>query len=77
MIDTDKAVFGDISLKTSYYNRKPSKSHMSGRDTYIQSNLDDDVSKILNLDNKIGAEELKTRSYNLTLLISILDLKSY
>ena len=26
---------------------------MSGRDEYIQSNLDDDVSRILNLDNKL------------------------
>ena len=46
MNEKDKAVFGDILLKTGYYNRIPSKGRMSGRDKYIQSNLD--VRRMLN-----------------------------
>ena len=49
--DKGKVVFRDILLKTGYYDRFPSKSYMSGCDNYIQNNLDDDVSRILNLDN--------------------------
>ena len=52
MNDKDKVVFRDISLKTGYCNRVPSKGRMSGRDKFIQSNLDDDVSRILNLHKK-------------------------
>ena len=52
MNDKDKVAFRDILLKTGYYNRILSKSRMSGRDKYIQSNLDDNVSRVLNLDDK-------------------------
>ena len=61
MKDKDKVVFRDILLKTVYCNLIPSKGRMSGRDKYIQSNLDDDVSRILNLDNKFkgrGVEKI-------------------
>ena len=52
MNDNDKIVFRDIILKTGYYNRIPSKGRMSGRDNYIQNDLDNDVARILNLDIK-------------------------
>ena len=52
MNDNDKKVFGDILIKTGYYNRIPSKGRMSGRDKYIQNDLDNDVARILNLDIK-------------------------
>ena len=52
MSDTEKVVFRDILSKTGYYNRKPTKGRMSGRDRYIQKDLDNDVRKILDLDKK-------------------------
>ena len=35
MNDTEKVVFRDILRKTGNYNRKPTKSRMSGRDGYV------------------------------------------
>ena len=52
MNDNEKVVFGDILLKTHYYKRIPSKGRMSGRDRYINNELDNDVARILNLDTK-------------------------
>ena len=61
MNDRDKVVFRASLQETGYYNRLPSKGRMAGRDKYIQSNLDDDISRILNLDNKFkgrGVEKI-------------------
>ena len=52
MSDMEKLVFTDILLKTDYYKRLPTKGRMSGRDRYIKFELDNDVSRILNLDTK-------------------------
>ena len=35
--DDDKIIFRDILQKTGYYNRKPTKSRMSGRDIDIMN----------------------------------------
>ena len=53
MTDKDKLIFRDILQKTGYYNRKPTKGHLTGRDRYIKNDLDNDVSRILNLDTKL------------------------
>ena len=61
MNDNGKIVFGDILLKTGYHTRMPSKGRMSGRDKYIQNDLDNDVRKILKLDTKLkgkGVEKI-------------------
>ena len=39
--------------KTGYYNRKPTKCRLTGRDRYITYHFDNDVSRILNLDTKL------------------------
>ena len=39
--------------KTNLYNRIPSKGRMSGRDTYIKIDLDNDVRRFLNFDTKL------------------------
>ena len=68
MNDKDKVVFRDFLLKTGYYNRIPSEGRMSGRGNYIQSSLDDDVSRILNLDNNFkgkGVEKIVTPASNI------------
>ena len=52
MTDKDKLIFRDILQKTGYYNRKPIKGRLTGRDRYIKYDLDNDVSRILNLDTK-------------------------
>ena len=57
--DTEKVVFREILWKTGYYNRKPTKSRMSGRDRYIKYDLDNDVKKILNLNENLRVEQLK------------------
>ena len=38
----EKVDFRDILSKTNYYNRKPTKGRMSGRDRYIKNDLDND-----------------------------------
>ena len=53
MTDDDNLIFRDILQKTCYYNRKPSKGRLTGRDRYIKFDLDNDVSRILNLDTKV------------------------
>ena len=53
MSDKDKLIFRDILQKTGYYNRKFTKGRLTGRDRYINYDLDDDVSRILNLDTKL------------------------
>ena len=61
MTDKDKLIFRDILQKTGYYNRKPRKSQLTGRDRYIKYDHDNDVSRILNSDIKLegrGAEKL-------------------
>ena len=52
MNDKDKLVLRDILQKTGYYNRKPTKGRLTGRDRYIRHDLDDDVRRSLNLNNK-------------------------
>ena len=53
MSETEKVVFRDILSKTNYYNRKPTKRRMSGRDRYIKNDLGNNVKRILNLDKKL------------------------
>ena len=53
MTDKDKLIFRDILQKTGYYNRKPTKCRLTGRDRYIKNDLDNDVMRILNLDTKL------------------------
>ena len=50
--DNEKVVLRDFLSKTGYYSRKPTKGKPSGLDNYINNELDGDVRKILNLDNK-------------------------
>ena len=50
MTDTEKLVFRDILQKTSYYDHKPTKGRLTGRDRYIRNELDNEVKSILNLD---------------------------
>ena len=59
MSDTEKVVFRDILSKTIYYNRKPTKGRMSGRDRYIENDLDSDVRRILNFDKKLKGRGVK------------------
>ena len=49
MNDTEKVVFRDILQKTGYYNRKPKKGRLSGREKNIKKDLDNDVMKIFEL----------------------------
>ena len=61
MTDTEEVIFRDISQKTNYNNRKRQKGSKSGRDRYIQYELDNKVRRILNLDNKLkgrGVEKI-------------------
>ena len=61
MSDMEKVVFRDILSKTNYYNRKPTKGRMSGRDRFIKNDLDNDVRRILKLDKKLkgrGVEKI-------------------
>ena len=63
MNDTEKLVFRDILQKTDYYKRLPTKGRMSGRDRYIKYQLDNEVSRILNLNTKLkgrGVEKIIT-----------------
>ena len=53
MTDMEKIVFRDILLKTDYYNRKPTKGRLTGRDNYIKNDRDNDVMRIVNLDTKL------------------------
>ena len=58
---TEKVVLRDILSKTGYYNRKPTKGRMSGRDRYIKNDLDNDVRRISNIDKKLkgrGVEKM-------------------
>ena len=57
--DKDKLIFRDILQKTGYYNRKSTKSCMSGRDRYIKNDLDNDVMRILNLDTKLKGKGIE------------------
>ena len=59
MTDKDKFLFRDISQKIGYYNRKPTKDRLTGRDRYIKYDLDNDVSRILNLDTKLKGEGIE------------------
>ena len=59
MTDMEKIVFRDILLKTGYYNRKPTKGHLTGRDKYFRNGLDNDVMRILNLDTKLKGRGIK------------------
>ena len=59
--DLDKLIFRDILQKTGYYNRKPTKGCLTGRDRYNKYDLDNDVSRNLNLDTKLkgrGVEKI-------------------
>ena len=56
MNDTKKLVFRDILQKTDYYKRLPTKGRMSGCDRYIKYELDNEVSRISNLNTKLRGE---------------------
>ena len=61
MTDTEKVIFRDILQKSNYNNRKRQKGPMSGRDRYIQYELDNEVRRILNLDKQLkgrGVEKI-------------------
>ena len=51
-----KVVFQDFLQKTKFYDRIPTKRRMSGHVKYIKNDLDDDVSRILNLDTKLSGK---------------------
>ena len=51
--DEGKLIFRDILQKKGYYNRKLTKSWLTGRGRYIKYDLDNDVINFLNLDNKL------------------------
>ena len=59
MTDKDKFLFRDILRKTDYYNRESTKGRLTGRDRYIKYDLDNDVSRILNLDTKLKGRGIK------------------
>ena len=52
MSETEKVVFRDILLRTIYNTNIAGKGKMSGRDTYIKYELDNEVRRILNLDKQ-------------------------
>ena len=59
--DNEKVVLRDFLSKTGYYSQKPTRGKPSGFDNYIKNKLDDDVGKILDLDNKLkgkGVEKI-------------------
>ena len=61
MSDTEKVVFRDNLQKTDYYKRLPTKGRLSGRDSDITYELDNEVSRILNLNTKLkgrGVEKI-------------------
>ena len=49
----DILTFRDILQKTVYYNQKPTNGLLTGCDRYIKYDLDNDVSRILNLNTKL------------------------
>ena len=57
--DMDKVVFGDLLQKFKYFNLKPTKRRISGRDRYMKNNLDRDVRRILNLDTKLDSRGIQ------------------
>ena len=59
MNDTEKVVFRAGLRKTGYYNRKPTKSRMSGRDRYIKYDLHNDVIKFLISDTKLKGRRIE------------------
>ena len=61
MSDKKKLIFRDILHKTIFYKRATTKGRMSGRDKFVQNDLDNDVSRILILDTKLkgrGVEKI-------------------
>ena len=54
MTDKDKVIFKDILQKTGCYNREPTKGRLTGCDRYIKYDIDNNVSRILNLDTKLN-----------------------
>ena len=63
MTDDDKLIFRDILQKTGYYGRKPSKDRLTGRDRYTKYNPDNDIIKILNLNNKLKGRGVQKNHY--------------
>ena len=61
MNETEKLVFRDILQKDESYKRKPSKGRMSDCDRYIKNDLDNDVSKILNIDTKLKGRGIEKK----------------
>ena len=65
MTDKDKLIFRDVLQKTGYYNRKPTKGRLTGRDRYIKIDLDSDVMRILNLDTKFKGRGIEKNYHTL------------
>ena len=53
MTDKEKLIVRDTLQKTGFYNGKPTKGCLTGRDRCIKYDLDNEVSRILNLDTKL------------------------
>ena len=59
MTDKDNLIFRDFLQNTGYYNQKPTKSCLKGRDRYIRYDLDNDVARILILDIKLNGRAVE------------------
>ena len=59
MNDKDKLIFRVMLQKTGYYNRKPTKRRLTGRDRYIKCELHNDVSRIMNLSTKLKGKGIE------------------
>ena len=70
MTDKDKLFFRDILQKTGYYNRIPTKGRWMSRDRYIKYDLDNHVSRILNLDTKLKGRGIE----KITIPSNIIDI---
>ena len=70
MSDKDKVIFRDILVKTGYYKYKPGKGRMPGRDRYIRYELDNEVRRILNLDEKLKGRGIE----NIIIPSNIIDI---
>ena len=59
MTDKNKLISRDILQKTGYYDRKPTKGRLTGRDRYIRYDLDNDVTRILTLHTKLKGRRVE------------------
>ena len=79
MSDMGKAVFSDMLHTTDCYNREPRKSRISGREKYIEDDLDKELIRILKLDTKntnpsllnLKAKDLNLSSHPIILVFGL------